>query len=70
MNSVELCSLAVSLGAVDTLIDYPASMIHTNIPAEVRVKTGIIDDLLKISVAVGEADDIMVDLDQTLMTYE
>ena len=67
MNSVELCSLAVSLGAVDTLIQHPASMTHANIPIEVRTKTGITDDLVRISVGIEEAEDIIADLDQALM---
>ena len=67
MNSVELCSLAVSLGAVDTLIQHPASMTHSNIPAEVRAKTGITDDLVRISVGIEDTIDIIADLDQALM---
>ena len=66
MNSVELCSLAVSLGAVDTLIQHPASMTHANVPVEVKAKTGITDDLVRISVGVEEAEDIIEDLDQAL----
>lgn len=67
MNSVELCSLAVSLGAVDTLIEHPASMTHADIPRKVRMKTGITDDLVRLSVGVEDADDIIADLDQALM---
>lgn len=66
MNSVELCSLAVSLGAVDTLIEHPASMTHANIPAQVRTASGVTDDLVRISVGVEDADDIIADLDQAL----
>ncbi len=66
MNSVELCSLAVSLGSVDTLIEHPASMTHVNIPKEVRIKTGITDDLVRISVGVEEPEDIIADLEQAL----
>ena len=66
MNSVKLCSLAVSLGAVDTLIQHPASMTHANIPADVRTKTGITDDLVRISVGIEDAEDIIADLDQAL----
>ncbi len=66
MNSVELCSLAVSLGSVDTLIEHPASMTHVNIPKEVRTKTGITDDLVRISVGVEEPEDIIADLEQAL----
>ncbi|KAF5422759.1 MAG: methionine-gamma-lyase [Candidatus Methanocomedens sp.] len=67
MNSVELCSLAVSLGAVDTLIQHPASMTHANVPVEVKAKTGITDDLVRISVGIEEAEDIIADLDQALV---
>jgi methionine-gamma-lyase len=66
MNSVELCSLTVSLGSVDTLIEHPASMTHANIPKEVRTKTGITDDLVRISVGVEEPEDIIADLEQAL----
>ncbi|MCZ7358730.1 MAG: PLP-dependent transferase, partial [Candidatus Methanoperedens sp.] len=57
---------SVSLGAVDTLIEHPASMTHVNIPAEVRAKVGITDDLVRISAGLEEADDIIADLDQAL----
>ncbi|MCL7475762.1 MAG: PLP-dependent aspartate aminotransferase family protein [ANME-2 cluster archaeon] len=66
MNSLELCSLAVSLGAVDTLIQHPASMTHANVPADVRAETGITDELVRISVGVEDAEDIIADLDQAL----
>jgi methionine-gamma-lyase len=66
MNSLELCSLAVSLGAVDTLIQHPASMTHVGIPKEVRIKTGITDDLVRLSVGIEEPEDIIADLDQAL----
>lgn len=66
MNGVELCSLAVSLGAVDTLIQHPASMTHANIPKEVRRKTGITDDLVRLSVGIEDTEDIIADLDQAL----
>ncbi|PPA78804.1 MAG: methionine gamma-lyase [ANME-2 cluster archaeon HR1] len=66
MNGVELCSLAVSLGSVDTLIQHPASMTHANVPAEVKTMTGITDDLVRISVGIEDPDDIIADLDQAL----
>lgn len=66
MNSLELCSLTVSLGAVDTLIQHPASMTHAGIPKEVRIKTGITDDLVRLSVGIEEPEDIIADLDQAL----
>ena len=65
---VELCTLAVSLGSVDTLIQHPASMTHANIPREVRLKMGITDDLVRLSVGIDEPEDIIADLDQALGT--
>ena len=67
MNCVQLCSLAVSLGSVDTLIEHPASMTHTNIPREVRAKTGITDGLVRISVGIEGPEDIIADLEQALI---
>jgi methionine-gamma-lyase len=66
MNSLELCSLAVSLGAVDTLISHPASMTHAGVPKDVRIKTGITDELVRLSVGIEDAEDIIADLDQAL----
>jgi methionine-gamma-lyase len=66
MDGVELCSLAVSLGAVDTLIQHPASMTHADVPPEVRQKTGITDDLVRLSVGIEDPGDIIADLDQAL----
>ena len=66
MNNVKLCSLAVSLGAVDTLIQHPASMTHANIPKMVREKMAITDDLVRLSVGIEEPEDIIADLEQAL----
>jgi methionine-gamma-lyase len=66
MNRVELCALAVSLGSVDTLIQHPASMTHASIPKEVKMKIGITDDMVRLSVGVEDAEDIIADLDQAL----
>jgi len=66
MNNLELCNLAVSLGAVDTLIQHPASMTHAGVPKDVRFKTGITDDLVRLSVGIEEVEDIIADLDQAL----
>jgi methionine-gamma-lyase len=68
MNRVELCTLAVSLGAVDTLIQHPASMTHATVPREARMKAGITDEMVRISVGVEEPEDIIADLDQALAT--
>ena len=66
MKSLELCSLAVSLGAVDTLISHPVSMTHAGVPREVRLIRGITDVLVRLSVDIDEAEDIIADLDQAL----
>jgi methionine-gamma-lyase len=66
MNSVKLCTLAVSLGAVETLIEHPASMTHAIVPKEERLKTGITDSLVRLAVGIEDADDIINDLSQAL----
>jgi methionine-gamma-lyase len=66
MNSVELCSLAVSLGAVETLICHPPTMTHSIVPCEDRLKAGLTDGLVRLSVGIEDVDDIIVDLEQAL----
>jgi cystathionine gamma-lyase len=66
MNSVELCGLAESLGAVETMITHPATMTHVDVPAEERHARGLTDGLVRISVGIEDADDIIADLSQAL----
>lgn len=66
MNSVKLCTLAVSLGAAETLIEHPASMTHAIVPKEERLKAGITDSLVRLSVGIEDAEDITTDLEQAL----
>jgi len=66
MDSVELCQLAVSLGGVETLIQHPASMTHLSMGKEARVAAGITDGLVRFSVGIENADDLIADLDQAL----
>ncbi len=66
MNSVKLCLLAVSLGAVETLIQHPAPMTHAIVPKEERLKAGITDSLVRISVGIEDITDIIHDLKQAL----
>lgn len=66
MESVRVCTLAVSLGAVDSLIQHPASMTHANVPAEVRRETGITDGLVRFSVGIEDVEDIRADLAQAM----
>jgi methionine-gamma-lyase len=70
MNSVELCQLAVSLGGVETLIQHPASMTHLSMGREAREKAGITDGLVRISVGIESADDLITDLDEALKQVE
>jgi methionine-gamma-lyase len=66
MNSVRLCVLAVSLGGVETLIQHPASMTHASMGAEARKQAGITDGLVRISVGIEDAGEIISDLEQGL----
>ena len=66
MNNVKLCSLAESLGAVETMITHPASMTHVDVPAEERHARGLNDGLVRISVGIEDPEDIIDDLKQAL----
>ncbi len=66
VNRLQLCSLAVSLGDVRTLICHPASTTHSHVPSAVRQQTGITDGLVRISVGLEDAADIIADLEQAL----
>ncbi len=66
MDNLKLISLAVSLGIVDSLIEHPASMTHGKIPPEERIQAGITDGLVRFSVGIEEAADLIDDLDQAL----
>ncbi|MFZ1289309.1 MAG: aminotransferase class I/II-fold pyridoxal phosphate-dependent enzyme [Melioribacteraceae bacterium] len=66
MNSVNLCQLAVSLGGVETLIQHPASMTHLTMGKEARESAGITDGLVRLSVGIENADDIINDISQAL----
>ena len=66
LKSVKLCSLAESLGGVETLISHPATMTHASVPAEQRQRLGITDGLVRISVGIEEVEDLIADLDQAL----
>ncbi len=65
-KSVRLCSLAESLGGVETLISHPSTMTHASVPPEERQRLGITDGLVRISVGIEDASDIIADLDQAL----
>jgi cystathionine gamma-lyase len=67
METVELFSLAESLGGVESLINHPASMTHASIPREERIKNGLTDTLIRLSVGVEDVEDLIADLDQALL---
>lgn len=66
MNNVHLCQLAVSLGGVETLIQHPPSMTHAIMGREQRLEAHITDGLVRISVGIEDADEIIADLEQAL----
>ncbi len=67
LDRVQLCALAVSLGNLDTLIEHPASMTHGGMDPEIRRQIGISDGLIRLSVGLEAAEDIVADLAQALM---
>ncbi len=66
MNSLKLCTLAVSLGDTRTLISHPASMTHAAVPREERLRFGITDGLVRLSVGLEDVGDIIEDLKEGL----
>ena len=66
LNNVRLMALAESLGGVETLISHPATMTHASVPAEMRQRIGVTDDLVRISVGIEDLDDLKEDLTHAL----
>lgn len=66
LENVKLCTLAESLGGVESLISHPATMTHASVPIETREKLGITDGLVRVSVGIEDVEDIISDLDQAL----
>ena len=66
LSGVRLCSLAESLGGVETLISHPATMTHASVPEEDRQLLGISDGLVRISVGIEDAGDLIADLERAL----
>lgn len=66
LSSTKLFALAESLGGVESLINHPASMTHASIPREERIKNGLADSLIRLSVGIEDADDLIADLDQAI----
>ena len=66
MNRIKFCTLAPTLGDVDTLILHPASSSHPNVPKDVREQNGITDGMIRVSVGIEHIDDLVADLKQAL----
>jgi len=66
INRLKMCTRAVSLGTVDTLLSHPASMSHAGLSRENRLLFGITDGLIRMSVGIENVQDIIADLDQAL----
>ena len=67
LNQVKVCSLAESLGGVESLISLPAQMTHASMPKEIRDRVGITDSLVRLSVGIEDVEDIIADIDQALL---
>jgi methionine-gamma-lyase len=68
MDNLQVCTLAVSLGGIETLIEHPASMTHAGIPREEREQAAITDDLVRIAVGCEDYADLEADLARVLET--
>ncbi len=66
LNRVKLVQFAESLGGVETLITYPVTQTHADVPEEIRLKNGITNSTLRLSVGIENADDLIADLNQAL----
>ncbi|HEY0299261.1 MAG TPA: PLP-dependent transferase, partial [Arachidicoccus sp.] len=66
LSSTKIITLAESLGGVESLINHPATMTHASIPREERIKNGLSDSLIRLSVGIEDADDLIEDLSQAI----
>jgi cystathionine beta-lyase/cystathionine gamma-synthase len=66
LNKVQLCTHAVSLGTCDTLVSHPASTTHTGVARELRLKSGITDGLIRMSVGLENVEDIIRDIENAI----
>ena len=66
VENLKIFTLAESLGGIESLAGHPASMTHASIPKETREKTGVVDSLIRLSVGIEDAEDLISDLKQAL----
>ena len=64
--TAKIFTLAESLGGVESLSGHPASMTHASIPREERIKNGLVDSLIRLSVGIEDVDDLIADLEAAL----
>jgi cystathionine gamma-lyase len=70
LQSLKLISIAESLGAVESLIEHPASMTHASVPKSVRKKIGLSDSFIRLSIGIEDADDLLSDLQYAFKSIE
>jgi cystathionine gamma-lyase len=70
VSNTKVFTLAESLGGVESLIGHPATMTHASIPKEEREKSGVVDSLVRLSVGIEDADDLIADLEQAFNTLK
>ena len=68
MEKLRVFALAESLGGVESLCTHPASMSHGSMPREERLKIGLKDTLIRLSVGIEDVEDLVADLDQAIVT--
>ncbi len=66
LNALQVMKLAVSLGGTETLISHPASTTHSGVPAATRARLGVTEAMIRLSVGIENADDLVADLEQAL----
>lgn len=66
LSSTKVFALAESLGGVESLINHPASMTHASIPREERIKNGLTDSLIRLSVGIEDIDDLVNDINEAI----
>ena len=67
MKALKVFTLAESLGGVESLIEHPALMTHASLPADIRQKIGITDNLLRLSIGIENQEDLITDISAALV---
>ena len=66
IESLELITFGESLGGVESLVSHPATMTHASIPADIRRKVGIVDNLIRLSVGIENVEDLLEDINRAI----